>query len=388
MEEERLTLVSDATDEFPSNTNNSYRVRIPDGLRLEGKGWHIALLSLTLPNSTSLQSSVIKHNDSLARLLGYALYFPASDIVHNKYTTLTKLKIDQTVREPSTPVPVSGVGYWNNAVTSFNTTVADAVATLAHQRVSVSDPTPLVVIKKSMRPSFRWDGDTLILESRQDDVSDGSNLVYSAFDMNLDVAILWGFVVKNGNIYIPGPNVRYSMDNFTITDADPPRTAAVSLAGVPTLNGKAFRIRKRDDIPRFPRTVHSEYNRYHILWHYTHTDKREYIRFSGRVEWQFINLHQTYVDIHRHRGQAVMVYTNLQQSTIVGNTKSQLLRELVVDQGGEDGHSYSEPKHLQWIPVATHSTDIVEVQIADVNGKLLTLPEGKSLVTVALKQMV
>ena len=62
MEEERLTLISDATDEFPNNTNNSYRVRIPDGLRLEGTGWHIALLSLTLPNSTSVQSTVIKAN--------------------------------------------------------------------------------------------------------------------------------------------------------------------------------------------------------------------------------------------------------------------------------------------------------------------------------------
>lgn len=83
-----------------------------------------------------------------------------------------------------------------------------------------------------------------------------------------------------------------------------------------------------------------------------------------------------------------MVYTNLQQSTIVGNSKAQLLRELVINRGGEAGHSYSEPNHLQWVPVSTHQTDIVEVQLADVDGNLLALPKGKSLVTVALKQMV
>ena len=73
----------------------------------------------------------------------------------------------------------------------------------------------------------------------------------------------------------------------------------------------------------------------------------------------------------------------------MGNTKVQLLRELVVKRGTEHGeHTYTEPLHLQWIPVSTHNTDIVEVQLADVNGDLLQLPKGKSLVTLALKQMV
>ena len=385
MEEERLTLISDATDEFPNNTNNSYRVRIPDGLRLEGTGWHIALLSLTLPNSTSVQSTVIKNNHPLARLRLHALHFKV--ISGNQYTVLEKHKIVEDVFEPQTPIPITGVGYWNNAVTVFETQTANAVSTLASSKVSISDPTPLIMVKKTMRPSFRWDGETLILESRRQDITDGANTVYSAFDMNLDVAYQWGFVQKKDTIWIPGPNVRFSLDNFTITSANPPRASNMSLTGIDTLNGKAFTIDKRDDIPRYPRVVHSAYNRYHFLWHYTYQNK-EWVRFSGQVEWQFINLNQTFMDLHRHTGQAVMVYTNLQQSTIVGNSKAQLLRELVIERGGEAGHSYSEPTHLQWIPVSTHSTDIVEVQIADVNGNLLSLPHGKSLVTVALKQIV
>ena len=51
--EQPLTLISDTTDEFPRNTNSRFKVRIPNGLRLEGKGWQIALLSLTLPNSNA-----------------------------------------------------------------------------------------------------------------------------------------------------------------------------------------------------------------------------------------------------------------------------------------------------------------------------------------------
>ena len=47
--EQRVTLVSDATDEFPQNTNNSFKVRIPGRLSLPGPGWKVALLSLTIP---------------------------------------------------------------------------------------------------------------------------------------------------------------------------------------------------------------------------------------------------------------------------------------------------------------------------------------------------
>ena len=385
MEEERLTLISDATDEFPNNTNNSYRVRIPDGLRLEGTGWHVALLSLTLPNSTSVQSTVIKANHPLARLRLHAIHFKT--IRSNQYTVLDTLKIVEDVYEPQTPISITGVGYWNNAVTVFETQTANAVSSLASKKVSISDPTPLIMVKKTMRPSFRWDGETLILESRRLDLTDGRNTIYSAFDLNLDVAYQWGFVQKKDNIWIPGPNVRFSLDNFTIRDGIPARPGSLRPTGIESLNGAAFTIDKRDDIPRYPRVVHSAYNRYHVLWHYTY-DNKEWVRFSGQVEWQFINLNQTFLDIHRHTGQAVMVYTNLQQSTIVGNSRAQLLRELVIERGGEAGHSYSEPTHLQWIPVSTHNADIVEVQIADVSGNLLSLPQGKSLVTVALKRIV
>ena len=385
MEEERLTLISDATDEFPNNTNNSYRVRIPDGLRLDGTGWHVALLSLTLPNSTSVQSTVIKANHPLARLRLHALHFKKP--LSHKYSALDHHKIVVDVYEPKTPVPINGVAYWNNAVTVFEVQAANAVSALASKKVSLLDPTPLIVVKKSMRPSFRWDGEDLILESRRIDLTDGTNTIYSAFDMNLDVAIQWGFVQKKGTIWIPGPNVRFSMDNVTITNGYPIRRSSLRLDGIDTLNGTAFALDKRDDMPRYPRVVHSAYNRYHLVWHYTY-DNKEWVRFSGQVEWQFINLNQTFMEIHRHTGQAVMVYTNLQRSTIVGNSKAQLLRELVIERGGEAGHSYSEPTHLQWIPVSTHSTDIVEVQIADVNGNLLSLPQGKSLVTVALKRIV
>ena len=46
----RLTFISDPTDEFPKNANNSFKVRLPERLTLPGEGWHASLMSLTVPD--------------------------------------------------------------------------------------------------------------------------------------------------------------------------------------------------------------------------------------------------------------------------------------------------------------------------------------------------
>ena len=46
----RLTLISDPTDEFPKNANDSFKVRLPERLSLPGERWHASLMSLTVPD--------------------------------------------------------------------------------------------------------------------------------------------------------------------------------------------------------------------------------------------------------------------------------------------------------------------------------------------------
>ena len=64
----RLTLISDPTDEFPKNANNSFKVRLPERLTLPGEGWHASLMSLTVPDqgqsnaviATDLHTQVVR----------------------------------------------------------------------------------------------------------------------------------------------------------------------------------------------------------------------------------------------------------------------------------------------------------------------------------------
>ena len=53
---QRLTLISDATNEFPKNANSSFKVRLPERLSLPGDQWYATLMSLTV--SDQRQSGV------------------------------------------------------------------------------------------------------------------------------------------------------------------------------------------------------------------------------------------------------------------------------------------------------------------------------------------
>ena len=45
---QRLTLISNPTNEFPKNANNSFKVGLPKRLTLKGDRWYTSLLSLTV----------------------------------------------------------------------------------------------------------------------------------------------------------------------------------------------------------------------------------------------------------------------------------------------------------------------------------------------------
>lgn len=388
--EQRMTLISDKTDEFPNNANNSFKVRIPNGLRLEGTGWHVALLSLTLPNSSTDDNPFATgYGNTVAGATWTALHFRTPGY-RRKYNAVDTHGFITNINANNVASTVDGVGFWNNLVQFFESSVMESVYVKTAQLRSSRDPTPVIFVKQSMCPSFRWDGEDLVVERRGADSTNG-NTLYSSFDIAMEVAVQWGLARQQSNgSWVPGPNLRHTLFDDAITTSDPNREDSVTVGGIASLNGKAIRTHLRTDVPRAPRTPTpgvTIHNTYKQLWHYTFGNT-QWIRLSGFAEWRLTNLNRTYDVLHRHSGKAVMVYTNLQQSTIVGNSRAQLLRELVIHRGGEAGHSYSEPNHLQWVPVSTHQTDIVEVQLADVDGNLLALPKGKSLVAVALKQMV
>ena len=55
---QRLTLISDATNTFPKNVNNSLKVRLPERLSLPGDQWYASLMSLNVPDQRQSNSVI------------------------------------------------------------------------------------------------------------------------------------------------------------------------------------------------------------------------------------------------------------------------------------------------------------------------------------------
>ena len=87
---------------------------------------------------------------------------------------------------------------------------------------------------------------------------------------------------------------------------------------------------------------------------------QNFIYFSPYMHWSFYKLNTTFREVTKVQdARSVLVYSDLVQSTLVGNQK----------------HSLTMRNNI---------VEVVHVQLADLNGALLKLPPGKTLQTMAL----
>ena len=252
--EQRLTLISDPTDEFPHNKNNSFKVRIPDRLRLEGTGWYVALLSLTLPNRDSNSVPFATgHLTAVARMAWQILHFRGPS--NKPLDFITRYEVTTGILGKQVSNATSGVSFWNNVIQALEQDVKSNTYRMRKQLIGpLIDPTPVVFVKESMCPSFRWDGEDLIIKRRGSDATNGSssaNVLYSCFDIAFEVAQQWGFIhVKSDGKVIAGPNLRMRLFLDAITPDHPKRELNMGLTGIKTLNGNALHAQQNLDIPR------------------------------------------------------------------------------------------------------------------------------------------
>ncbi|CAH3019527.1 unnamed protein product, partial [Porites evermanni] len=103
------------------------------------------------------------------------------------------------------------------------------------------------------------------------------------------------------------------------------------------------------------------------------------------VDWQFVNLDEAYARATTHvfvppkATRPVHLYCNVGESSIVGTQITNFLRDLPY----KDQPIRWEPEHVQYHRVRGDTVEILEVEVAETNGQLLTLnPAGETQVTL------
>ena len=370
----RLTLISDPTDEFPNNANNSFKVRLPERLSLPGEGWHASLMSLTVPDQG--QSNAVIAADPHTKVIRYKHPImtrkwtdtgdPAtSGYLSIRYPSSTKMIELEEIMNPSQIVS-TGNQFWKRVMqTLHNKIMTEVMKDQWNASVTEPDRKPIVFVKKHGMPQLKWKEESLVIEAIfKQELMNNVHVSMVEFYINVDIALKFGLLRrKTGKTgyatsdFVIGPNLQYSLPTKTYDETTGPV-------------GSRYR-----SYYNWEGDVYEGVNYISRAFSIVTEDYVHWLRLFPAFEWRLNNLDASFEKIVGTRKRTVMVYSDLVESTVVGSGKYPLLREVQLLRTG-DGESTAEPLHHQWIKVRGNQLDILEVEIASTGGPLAILPPG------------
>ena len=382
----RLTLISDPTDEFPNNANNSFKVRLPERLSLPGEGWHASLLSLTVPDQG--QSNAIIAADPHTKVIKFKMNYVIRKWVTGMYrfaevkTVDCVLELEEIMN--ASQIVATGSQFWKRVMQEVHNKIMHNVMNEQMQRlVREPDERPIVSAKQNTMPRLIWKKGALVIKAlpQMDLIKEDKSAISDLF-INLDIALKFGLVVEktsqNRTWYPLGPNMQYTLPTKTYDSTTQPAGNQFRRA----YNWEGQQYMAVNPTLLFGNTGRITNDPLQVVTQ----DGVKFLQLSLIVEWQLNNLDASFEKIVGTRKRTVMVYSDLVESTVVGSGKYPLLREVQLLRTG-DGESTAEPLHHQWIKLRGQQLDILEVEIASTAGPLAILPPGKTLVTIGLKQL-
>ena len=195
----RLTLISDPTDEFPKNANNSFKVRLPERLSLPGEGWHASLMSLTVPDQR--QSNAVIAAD------------PHTKVVKFKYPHVVRkyqLGSHRRVENPNSggeieledvmnanQIVATGSQFWKRVMQEVHNNIMAALMKKQFDMlVANRDERPIVSVKKIAMPQLTWKEDSLVIQAvPKKDLLNVNQITMVEFYINLDIALKFGLLL-------------------------------------------------------------------------------------------------------------------------------------------------------------------------------------------------
>ena len=381
----RLTLISDPTDEFPNNANNSFKVRLPEPLSLQGEGWYASLMSLTVPDqgqsndiiAADPHTKVIRYKHPISTRKWTDTGDPSSSGYESIVIALSTKMIELQEIMNATQIVSTGSQFWKRVMQTLHDKIMTQVMQDQwHASVAERDRKPIVFVNKHGMPQLSWKGESLVIEAIAKKKLLNSNQINMVeFYINVDIALKFGLLRrKTGKTgyatsdFVLGPNLHYSLPTKTYDDTTDPV-------------GSRYRT-----YYNWEGDVYEGVNFIGSAFSIMTADNVKWLRLFPAFEWQLHNLDDSFEKIVGTSKRTVMVYSDLIESTVVGSGKYPLLREVQLLRTG-DGESTAEPLHHQWIKLRGQQLDILEVEIASTAGPLAILPPGKTIVTIGLKQV-
>ena len=372
---QRLTLISDPTDEFPKNTNNSFKVRLPERLILPGSGWHAALMTLTVPDLG--QSHTIIALDPKTKLIRFTFMTLSRTMTSGRFNNtdveLTECELELADIMNASYAVTNGIMFWQRIMQEILNTIMEKTNEKRDDWQKITNLSVVVSAIQKGIPRLTWENDMVRIHSiPETSLMKANKTPWVTFEINLDLAIKFGLVIDKSSPtktnYILGPNLTYTLPVVEYNAQTPPTGS--DQRSPYNWEGKQF-VSQKHGIDLFKVVSHGGV---------------KFLNLSLLVDWQLNHLNASFEKMVGTHQRTVMVYSDLVESTVVGSGKFPLLRAVQLLRTC-DGESTVEPLHHQWIKVRGNQLEILEVEIASTAGPLAILPPGKTLVTIGLKRL-
>ena len=193
----RIVVLSDPLKEFPDNTTKAFKARLPQEVHFEGP-WEVGLTSISMPDvGVDLQTLLAKDTTKILSIK-YEVLHTGTNARHVHTTYVTRAMLEKNGGRI-----VDGVGFMKALVREIGHRTTLTIQGHGHAGGEVVD---------SHRPTFRWEGEVLVLEKKdisvlhnRGDVNIDNNIVQVRLDEQLAYRMGWLEKAGDGTPQL-GPN--------------------------------------------------------------------------------------------------------------------------------------------------------------------------------------
>ena len=328
-----------STKEFPGNKSHHFRNRLPKPIRFVGRGWMVDMVSLSLPTIPVIaEEGGVGDSHPL-------LYVRWHERVHDTDDQRNDVWFHER-RE----LFVYGRDMRKQLLSSTGSQFFhQLVYRYQQERAKRTQPKNKWTENDGLKlyPTFEWtsEGD-LLLNTKQVDYK--RQVARVSWGKTLALKMGWIEQVYPGQ-YRLGPNL---LPEFQ------------GISTIPTPSD----VRDAGNKPTFWKV------------------DGDYVVLSLSCPWRFVNLNETFRPSSEFAPtRPLHVYCDVGTSSMVGGRITDLLREIKYQ---PQNTTHFEPRHIQYVPIRNEVVEIVETQMAEINGDLTQFGEGHTLLTLHFKREV
>ena len=332
--------------EFPHNQANSFKICLPQPLRLPGGSWQVGLRAISLPD-TRVNLYELVNKDGYVMSTSWEITYPKPDGSSGEMAA--RIGTTQTVIQD-----VQDLDWVVDGVSFMKATIAH----LEQRRHETAIQGGRFTNDKGKHTyvKFKWEGEDLLIDNTH--VCHCGNST-PALTIYTKLALKMGWLRKIGSGLILGPNLQQEFLGDQIPDM--------------TKN-------------RAWNDVNDEHSK-PVFW-VVRSFLPDYLQLSMSCHWRFTNLNVAFRAVVGEPTRSLHVYSDVAGSTIVGNRVTDLLREIQYKRQGR-GTMYFEPLHIQYLPLRNEVVEIIHVQVAETigtGGDLVKFGDGHTIVTLHFKK--